>query len=181
MNRRHVFRRDVLGVTGILALPLLVGELFVHDIVSDAVYRTVNTVLYPVAYLDHELKRNIIHGGLDGIYRVLITDTVLDTIPMRFAWGVAIALVVTFAVALVSIHVGITLASAVTIVPEQPHLRAVIGLLATIGLVSLVGNVARWVTMDPLQGQTFWPQAVAGGVAFLLLGMVTLHQRTTVT
>lgn len=176
MNSRAFGRRDELIVMVVLAVPLLAG--FFRGLLPDAIIDAVRFGLLPVTFLGHELQTSVIWGGVEGLESVLFPTFRAGTVPL--VWDVISIVLVSYLVAFVSVRVGERLVSVSTTLPDNPLLKPTVGTIVTVGVISLVGNTTKMLTADPVQGQIFHPQAVAGALTLVLLVVVVLGQRTSV-
>lgn len=183
MNDRLFLRRDTLSLTAILTLPWLTGNLYSADILPEVVWDAMKVVLLPAWFLDHELQTTVVRGGVGGLYTLFISNNGWHTPTISLLWGIGLILLVTYTASAVSIYVGMLLASAVDVVPDEPWRRAVVGIIVTFGVVSLVATTSELLMADPTQRQTFHPKGVAGSLTLVILGIVVLmlHQKTSVT
>lgn len=134
MTDSLLLRRDTLSLTVILTLPELTGNLYAADILPEVVWQAVKVVLLPAWFLDLELGRSVTHGGVGGLYTLLIPNSAWHTSTIRFLWSIGVLLLVMYSVTVVSISIGMLLASAVNLVPNEPWRRAVIGTVVTVGM-----------------------------------------------
>lgn len=106
MNRARFVRRDLLIVGALLAITWLAGTLYAYDLLPDVICDVVKFGLLPVWVLVHELQVSVVWGGIDGVKEVFCRTYRPDGPTIAFVWDVGIIIIVSYFVALVSVHVG---------------------------------------------------------------------------